>query len=159
MAKGHSRRRESEHMKHIGCLWIVGFFGWLAAANAQTASPPTASTQFDGKYAFVSSAKVNETYTTLGAGRFLQCDDRIAGPLSIANDQARYSGFGLRRTAEFEGTVGPNGQLTMRSLEPPRRYPSPGALLMVSGRIDANGIVHARQIGYDCSYDLIWQKQ
>jgi hypothetical protein len=50
MEGGHMRR-------NLGWLWIVGFFGLLASANAQTASPPTTTTQFDGTYAFVSATK------------------------------------------------------------------------------------------------------
>jgi hypothetical protein len=44
----------------IGLLSIVGFFGLLAAANAQTAPAPTA---FDGTYRPVSSTKANAMYT------------------------------------------------------------------------------------------------
>jgi hypothetical protein len=48
--------------KEIIWLWTIGFFGLLAAADAQTASPPAANTQFDGTYAFVSATTVNETF-------------------------------------------------------------------------------------------------
>jgi hypothetical protein len=41
-------------------LWAVGFFGLLAAANAQTPSLPAATTHFDGTYALVSSTKMTE---------------------------------------------------------------------------------------------------
>jgi hypothetical protein len=47
--------------KHVGLICLGGFFRLVAAADAQTASPPAASTQFDGTYAFVSSTKMNET--------------------------------------------------------------------------------------------------
>jgi hypothetical protein len=47
--------------KRIGWFWIIGFFGLLAAADAQTPSPPAVTTQFDGTYAFVSATKLNET--------------------------------------------------------------------------------------------------
>jgi hypothetical protein len=50
--------------KHSVWLWVVGFFGWLAAADGQTAPPTAVVTQFDGTYAFVSATKMNETYTT-----------------------------------------------------------------------------------------------
>ena len=44
----------------IGLLSIVGFFGLLAVANAQTAPAPTA---FDGTYRPVSWTKANAMYT------------------------------------------------------------------------------------------------
>jgi hypothetical protein len=37
--------------KAIGFLCIIGFFGWLTAADAQPPPSPTAGTQFDGTYA------------------------------------------------------------------------------------------------------------
>jgi hypothetical protein len=98
--------------KHVGWLGIVGFFGLLYAADAQTTLPSTGGTQFDGAYAFVSSTKLNETYTK-ESGRMGQCNDRIAGPLTIVHGHARYSGFGLRRTVEFEGTASAKGELAM----------------------------------------------
>jgi hypothetical protein len=47
--------------KHFVWLWVVGFL--VVATDAQTPSLPAANTQFDGTYAFVSSTRVNETYT------------------------------------------------------------------------------------------------
>jgi hypothetical protein len=68
--------REAFMQKDIGWLWIVGFFGLVSAAGAQAPSSPTASTQFDGTYRFVSSVKLNETYTTSRGGeRMGQCPD------------------------------------------------------------------------------------
>jgi hypothetical protein len=78
--------------KHIGWLWVAGCFGFLAAAHAQTPSSPAATTQFDGTYAFVSSTKVNETYTT-PSGRMGRCRDWRAGSLTIINRQARLPVF------------------------------------------------------------------
>jgi hypothetical protein len=46
--------------KHFVWLWLVGFFGLVVAADAQTPSSSAANTQFDGTYAFVSSTRVNE---------------------------------------------------------------------------------------------------
>ena len=72
-------QKNSRHMqKNIGWLWIVGFFGLVPAANAQTAAPSAANTQFDGNYAFVSATKVNETYTTTWTTRMGQCGDEAA---------------------------------------------------------------------------------
>jgi hypothetical protein len=139
--------------KHVGWLWIAGFFGLLAAADAQTPSSP-AATQFDGTYAFVSSAKVNETYTATGTNRIGQCGDLPPrGPLTIENGHARYN---LQ-----EGTIGPQGELAMRlAPSPATRHAgaSPGIESITSGRIDGNGTVRARRMGYYCSHDLIWQK-
>ena len=85
--------------KWIGWLWIVGLFGLVAAAGAQTPSPPAATTQFDGTYAFVSATKVSETYTTGATEHIIRCGDYTAGgPLTIVNGRAYY-----------EGTVGSQG--------------------------------------------------
>ena len=43
--------------KRIGLLWIVGFFGLVGAADAQTRQS-SAAAPFDGTYRIVSSAKV-----------------------------------------------------------------------------------------------------
>jgi hypothetical protein len=148
--------------KQIGGLWIIGFFGLLAAANAQTPSPPAASTQFDGTYAFVSATKLNETYTTTRTNRLGQCGDYRGRPLTIANGQARYPGLGRLTAAGFEGTLGPQGQLVMRLADTPAprgRGASPGVEIIINGQIDGHGTVHARQMGYSCSYDLVWQKE
>ena len=149
--------------KHIGWLWIVGFFGLVPAANAQTVAPSAANTQFDGNYAFVSATKVNETYTTTWTTRMGQCGDiRKLGKLTIVNGQARYSGFGRVTKAGFEGTVGSQGELAMRLAATPATRgagASPGVEIIINGKIDSNGAVHARQMSYGCSYDLIWQKE
>ena len=153
----------SRHMqKAIGFVWIVGSFGCVAAANAQTASPPAASTQFDGTYGFVSATKLTETYATRGSHRVGQCGDYTGRPLTIANGQARYPGRGRLTAAGFEGTVGPQGELAMRLAATPATRgagASPGVEIIINGKIDSNGAVHARQMSYGCSYDLIWQKQ
>ncbi len=140
-----------------GWLWVVGILGFSAAANAQAPPASAAGTRFDGTYAFVSSTKVNEAYT--GSARMIQCLDRKAGPLTIVNGQAQYSGFGLRTPYEFTGTVGSKGELAMQSAAAPViRGDRPGIEIIVQGRIDGNGTVSARQIGNLCSYDFIWQK-
>ena len=48
--------------RQIGLLSIVGFFGLLGTADAQTLSTLTAGPAFDGTYRAVSSAKVNQMY-------------------------------------------------------------------------------------------------
>lgn len=139
--------------KHIAWLWIAGLFGLVAAANAQTPSPSTPpATAFDGTYAFVSSAKVNETYTTLGTERLRRCGDLWDGPLTIANGHARYN--------KQEGTVGLQGELTMRLDPTPlgKGGGNEGIEITIFGRIDVNGAIRARQTGPNCQYDVIWQK-
>lgn len=145
--------------KAIRLLWAVGFFGLIAAANAQTASPPAASTQFDGTYAFVSATTLNETYMTTWRTRMGRCGDiRRMGPLTIAAGQARYSGFSRVTKEGFEGTVGQQGELTMKLAAPASRS-SLGVEIITRGTIDGNGTIRARQMGRSCSYDLVWQKQ
>ena len=135
----------------IGLLSIVGFFGLLAAANAQT---PTA---FDGTYRPVSWTKANAMYTDK-TGRMAPCPNRRPGPLHIANGEVRYttaSGYKLR------GTVGPQGELAM-GLVAPGNARSAGATslnLNTNGQIDSTGTAHVHQSGASCSYDFVWQKQ
>lgn len=134
----------------IGLLSIVGFFGLVAAANAQAPSP-AAGAPFDGTYRFVSSAKVNKMYTAK-KGQMAQCPDRIPGPLTIAQGQAQYtSATGY----QVEGTVGPRGELAMRSIAPGI---SRTIDIIADGRIDGAGTVRARQKSNACSYDFVWQR-
>jgi hypothetical protein len=92
-------------------------FGWLAGANAQTPSPPTAVTQFDSTYAPVSATKVNETYMTTGTTRIGQCPDcpRLNPLIRRKNHEYR----GNNHELFAEGTVGPHGELTMRYIPTP----------------------------------------
>ena len=76
-------------LRHIGLFSIIGLFGPLAAANAQTPPPSTAGAAFDGTYRLVSSARVNQTFMTR-KGQVGQCPDRRAGPLTIMQGRARY---------------------------------------------------------------------
>lgn len=144
--------------KRVGWVWIVGICGFSAAAAAQSPSPPTATTQFDGIYAFVSGTNVNKTFVSIATEHIFRCNKlRRGGALVIANGQARYSGA-LRN---FEGTVGLEGELTMRAPpEPSGRCAgcSPGTERMMVGRVESNGTVHARQTRSHCSWDLTWNK-
>jgi hypothetical protein len=136
--------------RQIGLLWIVGFLGSVAAADAQT-PPSPAGTPFDGTYRFVSSAPVNKTFMTR-KGQVGQCPDRTAGPLTVAQGQARYtSATGY----QLQGTIGPQGELAMRSAGPGISRPIE---LSVSGRVDGTGTVRARQRSNSCSYDFVWQR-
>ena len=121
-------REEGRFMrKQIALLSVVGFFGLLAAANAQSLSALPPSAAFDGTYRFVSSAKVNEMYTSMNGG-MLPCPDRIPGPLTIAQGEARYT---TATGDQLEGTVGPQGELEMR---------------VIGGwRLPANGAAHVRR--------------
>jgi hypothetical protein len=139
----------------FGLLWVVGFFGWLGAADAQ-APPATAGASFDGTYRFVSSARVNQTYTTKN-GRMGACPDRRPGPLHVVRSRARYTtatGYKLR------GTVGPQGELAMRILAPPNssNAGSRPIDIIVNGTIDGTGTARVRQSGGSCSYDFVWRK-
>jgi len=137
--------------KQIGLLSIVGFFGLLGTANAQTLSASSAGLAFDGTYRPVASAKVNQMYIEQ-KGNMLPCPERMPGPLTIVQGQARYTDAS---GDPVDGTVGPQGELAMGVAEPG------GARAMelaVRGSIAANGTVHARQEGNSCSYDFVWQK-
>jgi len=150
LGTGTSRREGRLMRRQIVLLWIVGFFGFVAAADAQTPSP-TAGAPFDGTYRFVSSAKVNKLYTTK-KGQTAQCPDRIPGPLTIVRGQARYSsatGYRLR------GRVGPQGELAMRAAGPGGSRPIE---INFNGSIDNAGTARGRQISNACNYDFIWQK-
>jgi hypothetical protein len=140
--------------RQIGLLWIAVFFGLLAAANAQTPSPSSGGTPFDGTYRFVSSTKVSPTYVTRG-GQMGQCPDRIAGPLTVVKGQVRYTSATGRK---LKGTVGPQGELAMRLLAPPGSNGYRPVELDVSGTIDGAGAARARQKSNSCSYDFVWQK-
>ncbi len=150
-----TREWEGKHvLRAAGWLWIIGFFGWFAAANAQTQPPSTPVTAFDGTYVFVSATKVNETYTTRGTEHILRCGDYKGGPLIIVNGQARYLG------RYYQGTIGPRGELAMRNVPEPVKWGGiPGVEKFISGGIDKDGTVRARQISGGCSYDLILRKE
>jgi hypothetical protein len=139
--------------KNIGWLWVAGFCGLLTAANAQTPPPSVVGTPSDGTYRLVSAARVNATYTTR-KGQTGQCPDRRAGPLHIANGQARYTtatGYRVR------GTVGPQGELAMRAIAPSSWAGQP-IDLSVNGTVDGAGTARVRQLSHSCSYEFVWQK-
>jgi hypothetical protein len=48
----------------------------------------------------------------------LQCPDRIPGPFTIVNGRPQFSISIPGRSAEFEGSVGSQGELAMRSVLP-----------------------------------------
>ncbi len=82
----------------------------------------------------------------------MRCPDRKAArPLVIVNSRARL--------LLYEGTVGPHGELLMRNAPGPVKFGTlPGTEITISGGIDDTGKVRARQTGWGCQYDLVWQK-
>ena len=138
--------------KTVRLLWALGFFAVLAAANAQT-PPPAGGAAFDGIYRVVSSTTLNATYTDRN-GRTGPCPNRRPGPLHIENGRARYSsatGYRVR------GTVGPQGELTMRAIGPSSWANQP-IDLTVNGTVDGTGTARVRQLSHSCSYDFVWQR-
>jgi len=139
--------------KQSGWLTGVVAFGSLAVANAQMPPPSATRSPYDGTYRLVSSATVNQTYTTR-KGQTAPCPPRRAGPLHIVNGQARYTtatGYRVR------GTVGPQGELAMRA-EGPSKWGTNPIDINVNGNVDGAGTVHVRQLSHSCSYDFVWQK-
>jgi hypothetical protein len=137
--------------RQIGLISIIGLFGSLAVADAQTPPPSTAGAAFDGKYRLVSSARVNQTFMTR-KGQVGQCPDRRPGPLTVMQGRAQYksaTGYPL------QGTVGPQGELAMRASGPGQSQP---IVITLSGTIDPAGTVRARQTSNACNYDFVWQK-
>ena len=133
--------------KPVGLLLTIPFFSALATADAQA---PSVST-FDGRYRVVSSARVNQLFTSR-KGLTAQCPDRRPGPLTIKHGQVRYTsetGYRLR------GGVGPQGELAMRASGPGGSQP---IVITTRGSIDGNGTIHARQTSNSCNYDFVWQK-
>ena len=141
--------------RQIGLLSIVGFFGLLATANAQTPPASTAGTKFDGTYRLVSTAKVNPMYTS-SKGDMAPCPDRKPGSLTIVQGQAGYTtGTGY----ELQGPVGPNGELEMRLMAVGGGGSRPLEMRATAAEIDSTGTVRVRQTGCACSHDYVWQKQ
>ena len=145
-------REENRLMRgQIGLLSIVGFFGLLATADAQTLSAGTAGPAFDGTYQAASSAKVNSMYIEQ-KGNMIPCPDRMPGPLTVVQGEAQYTDAS---GDQVDGTVGPQGELAMGAEEPGG---SRAMDLAVRGSIAANGTARARQESNSCSYDFVWQK-
>jgi hypothetical protein len=129
-----------------GCLGIVGFLGLVSAAAVQLPSTPV--TKYDGTYAFVSLALVNNTYWTTRTNHPGQCTRiRKVSALTISHSHAQYST--TRRYGNLnEGTVGPQGDL-QRRLEPTSAPTNAGAApeidIITSGKIGENGTIYARR--------------
>jgi hypothetical protein len=162
--------------KRTCLLMITGFFGVLAAANAQTAptatapaatapaatapavtapaAPPAPGTTnaFDGKYRLVSSTPTSKMYTAYN-GQMGMCPNRKPGPLHIVGGRVHYmTATGYR----LGGMAGSQGELTLRSEMLTSSRPT---RLQASGTVDANGTVRVQQKGPSCNYDFVWQKR
>jgi hypothetical protein len=142
----------------IRLLSIVGFFGCVAAANAQTQSPPAVNTQFDGTYAFVSATKVNETWRDYHNREYPCGDYPKGGLLTIVNGYARYTVWGR---GYYEGTVSSRGELTIRFANTVTQggWAGVGQERMIFGKIGGGGTARVRRIAAACNYDLVLQKQ
>ena len=137
-------------LRQTALIGIMGFFGLIATAAAQTPSP-AARGAFDGTYRLVSSARVNQMYTTK-KGLTAQCPERVPGPLTIRGGQARcVSATGYR----LRGSVSPQGELAMRSSAPGISRPID---INLNGNSEATGTLRARQISNACNYAFVWQR-
>jgi hypothetical protein len=133
----------------IGLLAIVGVFGLLAAAKAETAS--TTGGPFDGTYQFVSGATLTKTFIIKGGGMGHCPEHTQPGPLTIINGHAQYTSGSGRQLA---GSVNSQGHLDLRLISS-----QPGLNMHVDGMVDGAGTVRVRQKGNSCSYNFVWQKQ
>jgi hypothetical protein len=134
----------------LGLLSLAGLF-ICVSADAQTPPAATAATAFDGTYRFVSSTRVNQTFTSRH-GQFGQCEERTPGPLTIAQGRARYT---TETGRDVRGRVGPYGEVDMRMQAPGQSRP---VELRTVAQLDNTGTIRGRQIGGSCSYDFVWQK-
>ena len=133
----------------IGWLAIGGIFSFVAAAEAQTQALSTATTAFDGTYAFVSSNQAPPINAPCNAA------SERPGPLVIAQGRAEFTNL-LGAHSHFEGTIGSQGELVMRAAAIAH---GETADIFANGRIDRDGTVRARMTGHECSYDVLWQKE
>jgi hypothetical protein len=110
----------------------------MAAALAMPISAHAqAVTTYDGTYNGVSITGTGCTPPVL-----------IPRPLTINNGTAQFAG-GLTGTLVFQGSVTPQGSLTMRS----------STASVVTGRIDPAGKVTAGTGGVGCTMMYVWQKK
>jgi hypothetical protein len=133
--------------KSIGWLAIGGIFSFVAAAGAQTQALSTATTAFDGTYAFVSSTPAPPVNA--------RCGNDIGGPLVAAQGRAEFTNL-LGHHSHFEGTIGSQGELVMRAAAVQGGDAND---IVASGRIDRDGTVRVRMAGNVCSFDVVWQKE
>jgi len=133
-------------------LLIPGLIGLAFVVTAGAAPPPNTPTtaKFDGTYAFVSSTSLNET-SKHGRG---QCvSSGTISPLTIANGQVRYSASDGVTLTDFEGFVNVQGQFTTRGTNPVS-----GTAISGYGKINGDGTIYLRWIGWFCDFDLVWKR-
>jgi hypothetical protein len=96
---------------------------------------------------------------TVPNGRMRPCPDWTAGPLTIERGQARVSTITAVSPVrmDFEGTVGLQGEVRMRSLSPDLLREDIAERLL-RGRIDGTGTVRAHLTGRWRNYDYVWRK-
>jgi hypothetical protein len=133
--------------RSIGWLAIGGIFSFVAAAGAQTQALSTATTAFDGTYAFVSSTPAPPVNA--------RCGNDIGGPLVAAQGRAEFTNL-LGHHSHFEGTIGSQGELVMRAAAVQGGDAND---VVASGRIDRDGTVRVRMTGNVCGFDVVWQKE
>lgn len=141
--------------KVVGCSFTLGPFACLAAVQAQT---PTSITKYDGTYAWVSASNINESFKDFNNREHPCLYVSDVGPLIVASGQAQYYFPNFDQSLN-EGTVGSEGELTMRLVATPahnKDWSLPE--ISTTGRIDGKGIVHARRMSGHCEHDLTWQK-
>ena len=148
--RGSSPARGGTFMqKGVGFRWIVGtvgIFGSIAPAEAQT---PNANTKFDGTYAFVSGTKVNETFHH-GAGQCPNIETMGIGPLIIVKGQVKYV---VGAAGPNEGTIDAQGQITTEGMNPRSLTKIDG-----TGKINGDGTINLRSVGWFCDQDLVWRR-
>jgi hypothetical protein len=115
----------------------------LASASPipATAQAPATTTAFDGLYQGVSHEV--HRYVPASEAR-CQPGHPVPGPLTIRNRL-----IGNPGSKGWEGTVNPQGGLTMRSARTPR----------VDGQIDSQGTLTAQYSGPACITTFVWRKQ
>ena len=143
--------------KAVGLVWVVVFFGLVAGRTRkphrlrQRERPSTALTRWFPR-------RKSTKLTRRGTDSWANAHTGNRGRCTLRTVKARYT---TATGDKLRGTVGPQGQLAMRILTPTNSSNAGSRPVEVNlnGSVDANGTVHARQIGNSCSYDYVWQKR
>jgi hypothetical protein len=101
---------------------------------------PATTTAFDGRYVGI-SRESSKTPAFPGA----KCPPNgVPGPLTVKNGV-----IGTPGTTGWEGTVSPQGGLTIRN----------ESAMRVDGQIDSQGTARAQYSGAGCIITYVWRKQ
>ena len=119
-------------------LLTVGVCALALPVAAQTPAPTT--TAFDGTYTGIS----RDVSKSPSAPRAKCPPSGALAPLTIKNGVIVSSG-----SAAWEGTVSPQGVLTLRNERS----------LRVDGQIDPQGTIRAQYAGTGCITNFVWQKK